>query len=82
MSKLNSAATTFPVADVDATIRWYETALGLTTYPFPENPPYVLAGVIRDDVEIMFSESKGMKNLGIGSSKREIRTATSCFSAS
>ena len=28
MPKLSSAAPTFPVADVGATIRWYETELG------------------------------------------------------
>lgn len=58
MSKLNSAAPTFPVADVDATIRWYENELGFTSYPFPENPPYVFASVSRDDVEIMFQRIK------------------------
>ena len=58
MSKLNSAAPTFPVADVDATIRWYESELGFTSYPFPENPPYVFASVSRDDVEIMFQRIK------------------------
>ncbi len=54
MSKLNRAVPTFPVADVDATIRWYETELGFTSYPYPENPPYVLASACGDDVEIMF----------------------------
>ena len=59
MSRLNSAAPTFSVADVDATIRWYETELGFTSYPFPENPPYVFASVSRDDVEIMFQRIEG-----------------------
>src|SRR5258708_29664349 len=59
MSKLNSAAPTFPVADVDVTIRWYETELGFTSYPFPENPPHVFASVSRDDVEIMFQRIDG-----------------------
>ena len=62
MSKLNSAAPTFPVADVDATIRWYETELGFTSYPFPENPPYVFSSVSRDDVEIMFQRIKEYEN--------------------
>lgn len=57
--KLSTAAPTFPVADVDATIRWYETELGFTSYPFPENPPYVFASVCRDDVEIMFQRIEG-----------------------
>ena len=59
MPKLNRAAPTFPVADVDATIRWYETHLGFTGYPFPEKPPYVFASVWRDDVEIMFQRIDG-----------------------
>jgi uncharacterized glyoxalase superfamily protein PhnB len=59
MSKLNRVVPTFPVADIDATIRWYETELGFTSYPFPENPPYVFASVCRDDVEIMFQRIEG-----------------------
>ena len=35
MPKLSSVAPTFPVADVDATIRWYETHLGFVSYPSP-----------------------------------------------
>ncbi len=59
MPRLNKAVPTFPVADVDATIRWYETELGFNSYPFPENPPYVFASVSRDDVEIMFQRIEG-----------------------
>ena len=59
MPKLSRAAPTFPVADVDATIRWYETQLGFTSYPFPENPPYVFASVCRNQVEIMFQQIDG-----------------------
>ncbi len=59
MPRLSRAAPTFPVADVGATIRWYETELGFNSYPFPENPPYVFASVGRDDVEIMFQRIEG-----------------------
>ena len=59
MPKLSRAVPTFPVADVDATIRWYETELGFSSYPFPETPPYVFASVCRDQVEIMFQRIKG-----------------------
>ena len=52
--KLLRAAPTFPVADVTATIRWYESELGFTVFPFPQNPPHVFAIVSRDTVEIMF----------------------------
>ena len=59
MPKLCRAAPTFPVADVDATISWYETRLGFTCYPFPDNPPYVFASVCRDEVEVMFQRIDG-----------------------
>ena len=59
MPKLASVAPTFPVADVDAAIRWYETELGFTSHPFPNNPPYVFASVCRDHVEIMFQRIEG-----------------------
>jgi uncharacterized glyoxalase superfamily protein PhnB len=65
MSKLNRAVPTFPVADVDATIRWYETELGFTSYPFPESPPFVFASVCRDDVEIMFQRIGGYQKPGL-----------------
>jgi len=35
MSKLTSVAPVFAVADVEATIRWYESELGFTSYPSP-----------------------------------------------
>ena len=54
MSKLNSIAATFAVADIQSTIRWYESELGFTAYPFPQTPPYVFAIVNRNTVEIMF----------------------------
>jgi hypothetical protein len=54
MPKLNSIAATFPVDDIESTIRWYESELGFTAYPFPKTPPYVFAIVSRDTVEIMF----------------------------
>ena len=54
MSKFIKAVPTFLVADVDATISWYQTELGFTPDPFPEKPPYVFASVYRDGIEIMF----------------------------
>ncbi|HMH43170.1 MAG TPA: hypothetical protein VK557_06785 [Pyrinomonadaceae bacterium] len=59
MSKLISAVPTFLVADVGETISWYETELGFTSDPFPEEPPYVFAGVCRDGIEIMFQSLRG-----------------------
>jgi uncharacterized glyoxalase superfamily protein PhnB len=59
MAKLNSVAATFPVADIESTIRWYESELGFTAYPFPQTPPHVFAIVSRDTVEIMFQQVRG-----------------------
>ena len=59
MPRLTSIAPVFSVADVDATIRWYEDHLGCVSYPFPSNPPYVFAIVSRDDIEIMFQRIDG-----------------------
>ena len=33
--------------------------LGFTSYPFPENPPFVFASVCRDEIEIMFQRIEG-----------------------
>jgi len=59
MFKLISAVPTFLVADVGATISWYEPELGFTSYPFPAKPPYVFASVRRDGIEIMFQLLRG-----------------------
>ena len=61
MPKLNSIAATFPVADIESTIRWYESELGFTAYAFPQSPPYVFAIVSRDTVEIMFQRVPGFE---------------------
>ena len=61
MAKLFRVAPTFPVADIGATIRWYEAELGFTSYPFPETPPHVFASVCRDIVEIMFQCVEGYR---------------------
>jgi catechol 2,3-dioxygenase-like lactoylglutathione lyase family enzyme len=61
MPKLKSTAATFPVADIESTIRWYENELGFTAYPFPQTPPYVFAIVSRDTVEIMFQRVPGFQ---------------------
>lgn len=52
VAKLESSAACFPVADVGATIRWYEEQLGFKSFPFPQNPPYVFGILQRDDIEI------------------------------
>jgi len=59
MVNFRSVATCFPVADVDKTLEWYEHNLGFTSYPFPANPPYVFAILVRDTVEIMLQKVDG-----------------------
>jgi len=51
--QLQSAAPVFQVADVGATMRWYETHLGFRPHPFPPNPPHQFCVLVRDRVEIM-----------------------------
>ena len=43
----------FAVADVGATLSWYQTKLGFWNDPFPESEPYVFAILFRDHIEIM-----------------------------
>ena len=52
MAKLRTVAACFPVADISATIQWYEEQLGFSGDPFPDREPYVFAILRRDDVEI------------------------------
>jgi predicted enzyme related to lactoylglutathione lyase len=59
MAELRSAIPCFPVADVGATIRWYEEQLGFIGEPFPETEPYVFAIIYRDQVEIMLQRMEG-----------------------
>ena len=53
MAELHSLAACFPVADIGATIRWYEEQLGFAGDPFPSHEPYVFAILRRDEIEIM-----------------------------
>jgi uncharacterized glyoxalase superfamily protein PhnB len=52
MAKFRSVAAVFSVADISATIKWYEEQLGFIGDPFPDCEPYVFAILRRDDVEI------------------------------
>jgi len=61
--KLISAAPIFQVADVAATMRFYETNLGFTAHPFPKSPPYVFCILLRDAVEIMLQRVDGQEPL-------------------
>ena len=59
MTTLNTIAPCFAVADVGATIRWYEEKLEFKGDPFPEFEPYVFAILLRDGVEIMLQRLEG-----------------------
>ena len=59
MPSLSSAAPCFLVADVGATVRWYEHHLGFESFPFPEAEPYAFASMSRDGVEIMLQRLEG-----------------------
>lgn len=49
----------FPVADISATMRWYEEQLGFLCDPFPDKEPYVFAILYRDNIEIMLQRVEG-----------------------
>ena len=51
--KVHSINPVFAVADVGATIRWYEQELGFAGDPFPAHEPYDFGILRRDHVEIM-----------------------------
>ncbi len=52
MARFHSINPCFVVADVGATIRWYETELGFRADPFPASEPFRFAILRRDAVEI------------------------------
>ena len=49
----------FSVADVGATMHWYELHFGFHSDPFPESEPYLFAILARDQVEIMLQRIEG-----------------------
>lgn len=59
MPKLASVAPCFLVADVGATIRWYEEELGFSSNPFPPEEPHLFAILWRDQVELMLQRLEG-----------------------
>lgn len=59
MPRLLSTAPCLLVADVGATMRWYEEQLGFKGDPFPESEPYFFAILFRDNIEIMLQRLEG-----------------------
>lgn len=65
MTEFRAVAVCFPVADIGATIRWYEEKLGFTGYPFPDCEPYVFGIMRRDNVEIFLQRIDGYQKLEV-----------------
>jgi uncharacterized glyoxalase superfamily protein PhnB len=69
MAEFHSVAPVFAVADIGATIRWYEEQLGFIGDPFPAHEPYVFAIMYRDKVEIMLQGVEGYEKPDIYNSR-------------
>ncbi len=59
MAGFTSIAPCFAVADVGATMHWYQERLGFWSDPFPESEPHVFAILFLDHVEIMIQRIEG-----------------------
>jgi uncharacterized glyoxalase superfamily protein PhnB len=69
MAEFSSVAPCFAVADIGATIRWYEEQLGFIGDPFPSAEPYVFGILRRGNVEIMLQCVKGYEKPDLYSSR-------------
>lgn len=63
--RLVSAAPIFQVADVAATIRWYETQLEFEAFPFPASPPHAFCILTSGAIEIMLQRVEGQEKLDV-----------------
>ena len=59
MAHFRSTAPCFVVADIGATICWYEAQLGFKGNAFPSAEPHVFGILSRDDIEIMLQRVEG-----------------------
>ena len=59
MAQFRSTAPCFVVADIGATIRWYEAQLGFKGNTFPSAEPYQFGILFRDEIEIMLQRIEG-----------------------
>lgn len=69
MPECQSIVPVFTVADVGATIDWYQTKLGFWSDPFPEQEPYVFAILFRDHIEIMLQRLENYQKPNIYSQR-------------
>lgn len=59
----------FAVADVGATVRWYQEQFGVDFHHFPEREPWEWAAMFRDSVEIMLQRVPGHHNPDLDSQR-------------
>ena len=59
MTQLRGSAPVWPVADVGATVRWFEQKFGFTSSTHPQVEPFEWASVVRENVEIMLQRVAG-----------------------
>jgi hypothetical protein len=57
--KVTGATPVFLVADVAATMQWYQTNLGFSGRAVPEHPPFNFGIIARDGVEIFLQRRDG-----------------------
>lgn len=53
------SAPVWPVADVGATVRWFEQNFGFASSTHPQVEPFEWASLVRDNVEIMVQRVAG-----------------------
>jgi len=59
MSHFHTITPCFPVTDIAATMRWYETQFAFVSDPFPTVEPFVFCILRRNDIEIMLQHIEG-----------------------
>lgn len=64
-TRLSGVAPVFQVADVAATMRWYEENLGFEAFPFPAAAPHAFCILARDGIEIMLQRLEGQERLEV-----------------
>jgi uncharacterized glyoxalase superfamily protein PhnB len=64
-ARLSSIAPVFQVADVAATMRWYEQNLGFEAFPFPAAPPHAFCVLVQGAIEIMLQRVAGQPKLEV-----------------
>ena len=64
-TRLSGVAPVFQVADVAATMLWYQENLGFEGFPFPAAPPHAFCVLVRDGIEIMLQRVVGREKLDV-----------------